>query len=738
MQLTLRLCRFNLNTLPLLKLTATGVAHLYGAEVNMRLKAFQVTNYKTVLDSGRVEIDSNVACLLGKNEAGKSAVMQALWKFNNVSGVNYDRLFDLPAEFYTRLRTADPKVVVLEFELDEQDKNDFLKEFPALSNAPSRVKIHSTYDRKRTVEVTLAYTPSSYGEIGTRVKGTIGALTTLETSASQPATELALVTAARQALEELDNAGGPDKPATEIPTAAIQTATTSLQAVPPAKIGDLGKGTIEALVKFASHSQPDLKKKAEDWLITRLPIFIYFEDYGRLKTRIHLPDFIAKQASAPKDQEEQMLHRTQVALFEWSHLDAEELRKLGQPKQANESQEAVDRRKAERSRILESASYQLSGDWIDWWDQRTHNLKVTADGDELELKVSDNVNPWEIAFGERSRGFQWFFSFYLTFLVESGKAHKGAIILLDEPGLHLHPTAQEKLLDFFQRISAKNQIIYSSHSMFMVDSEHVDNIRTVYLLAKNPDDPKSRAYTHVSAGSEPEGDRDTLLPMQAAGAYKLAQTMFLGKRTLIVEGISDYWLLKALSHLLKGKGEEGLQGDTVVLWAGGTSHMLPLASVMSAREQMGPNRMAVLLDSDRVGLDKARKLVEMMAHGQDSVMLLGDAIGILKAQAEDLVEFDELLAGLKQVGRTPTTIPSRHAGETNVELLKRTFVANTWGELEHEEKARIVLELTDSWWKATSSPKESTLERARKLFTYVNERFTKLGATEASPAKVGK
>jgi hypothetical protein len=77
----------------------------------MRLRAFRVKNYKTVLDSGRVQTDENVACLMGKNESGKSAVMQALWKFSNVSGAKYDRLFDLPAEFFTRLRGTDPEVV---------------------------------------------------------------------------------------------------------------------------------------------------------------------------------------------------------------------------------------------------------------------------------------------------------------------------------------------------------------------------------------------------------------------------------------------------------------------------------------------------------------------------------------------------------------------------------------------------------------------------------------------------
>src|SRR5207249_1004659 len=179
-----------------------------------------------------------------------------------------------------------------------------------------------------------------------------------------------------------------------------------------------------------------------------------------------------------------------------------------------------------------------------------------------------------------------------------------------------------KLLSFFQRVSKKNQLIYSSHSMFMIDPDHVDNVRTVYLKPSDADNPKSRAYTHVSEGTEPEGDAETLLPMQAAGAYQLAQTLFLGKRTLIVEGISDYWLMKTLSNYLMDHHLGGeLHKDTVILWAGGTSRVLPLASVMSVGEQVGPNRLAILLDSDKEGQDKAKRLVDILVHGQDSVML---------------------------------------------------------------------------------------------------------------------
>jgi hypothetical protein len=73
---------------------------------------------------------------------------------------------------------------------------------------------------------------------------------------------------------------------------------------------------------------------------------------------------------------------------------------------------------------------------------------MKADGEDLVLNVPDDKSPWGIDFQERSRGFQWFFSFYLTFLVESSKAHRGAILLLDEPSLRLHITAQKRLLGF--------------------------------------------------------------------------------------------------------------------------------------------------------------------------------------------------------------------------------------------------------------------------------------------------
>lgn len=714
----------------------------------MRLKAFRVTNYKHIEDSGRVEIDPNVTCLMGKNEAGKTAVLQALWKFKNVANVTYDKLFDLPAEHYVDMRNQNPQVVEIEYLLEKKDIEEFITTFLVISKPPDTVTVRSNYEGDPSLEFELGFEPDTYSAISAEVDASIKKLEVISEGikkskhpvsieATEGGTEAPPIQnienptleSALAALKGLANVGDESKPATEFSTETIAKAVATLKAVQGEQLWDGAKEISDRLEIFARHSETKgLDNRVEKWFLDRIPIFIYFDDYGRLRTRIHLPEFIIWKQTPPPDPEKRSLARTQSALFEWAKLNPTEIQKLGVPKADGEKQEAVERRKAERDRILESASYLLTGDWIDWWDQRIHQLDFTADGDDLELRVFDNINPWKIPFGERSAGFQWFFSFYLTLLVESEKAHRGAILLLDDPGLYLHPTAQLKLLKFFQKISPKNQIIYTSHSLFMVDPDHNDNVRTVYLKPDDPDDKMSRAYTKVSPSSEPEGDSETLMPMQAAGAYQLAQTIFLGKRTLIVEGITDYWLLNTLSNYLNDQSADGLHKDTVVIWAGGTTYLMPLASIMASREQLGPNRLVVLLDSDRIGTSKAKNLIDLMLHGSDSVLLYGDILGISSAEVEDIAEAKELIGALKTTERIPKGNPRPRDGETNVPFLKRVFLDNSWDNLTNPDKAKIILALVDSWRSGKTKPADDTLNRVKKVFRSVNQSFERIGA----------
>ena len=49
----------------------------------MKLTRARITNYKSIDDSGWVDIQ-NVTCFVGKNESGKTAFLQALKKLNPV------------------------------------------------------------------------------------------------------------------------------------------------------------------------------------------------------------------------------------------------------------------------------------------------------------------------------------------------------------------------------------------------------------------------------------------------------------------------------------------------------------------------------------------------------------------------------------------------------------------------------------------------------------------------------
>ncbi|WP_257974753.1 ATP-binding protein, partial [Vibrio parahaemolyticus] len=82
---------------------------------------------------------------------------------------------------------------------------------------------------------------------------------------------------------------------------------------------------------------------------------------------------------------------------------------------------------------------------------------------------------------ERSRGFKWFFSFYITFYADT---HEGeadnAIILLDEPGLYLHAKSQSDLLTHLDQ-DFSNQIIYTTHSPFLVPTKRLSSVKTVNI-----------------------------------------------------------------------------------------------------------------------------------------------------------------------------------------------------------------------------------------------------------------
>ena len=678
----------------------------------MDLIRFQVTNYKVVNDSTPVVTDPQVTALVGKNETGKSAILQALWKSRNVVGIEFDQLYDYPRGKDPQVDSDAQEITVLEFRLSAEEVAFLADELPRGFLRVPEVVVHRTaYDERKGVTRTIEFD----GEIGTTVG--VEARQAIEDTVRSISENYNsdCFDSVRKAADEAINAIDPVAPIwSEDTFSAIEAFFDTLKTWvseeddPPREIVDKYL-QLEPLLAEAKQGDPRIM--AERWARGALPVFIYFDDYSKLSSRIHLPSYLSQAGGSD------LKIRTQTALFDRSGIDPQVIFELGYPQASNETDADVHRRIEQRSHLLENASLRLTRDWVEWWVDREHVLHFEIDGEYIVLKVSDNKIESRIPFEERSHGFQWFFSFYLVFLAESEKSHKGAVLLLDEPGLHLHPALQTKLLELFDLISGSNQIVYTTHMPFLIDGRHLERVRTLYLTGDD------RQTARVSTKLRPEGDRDTLLPIQAALGYSIAQTLFIGKRALIVEGITDYWIIKTLCLCLHALEEcTVIAEDIVLIPAGGTTQLMPLASIMIGAKGMGDRGLVVLLDSDDDGSKAANRMAK--AFGRESpVIMLGCALGLSEATVEDLVPRDYYVDAVKSAGYDFDLNDEEREMSTNVKAVRRAFERLGIGKFAVDEKVMTALNLIRNWGTDPGSVPDITKNRAGALFRAINQSF---------------
>lgn len=680
----------------------------------MRLKAFRIQNYKIIDDTGWVPVDERVTGLVGKNEAGKTAILRALWKSKNVVGRKFDKLLDYPRDRYAKERKGIQEAVALEFEPTDEEARELASQFLVQPHrSVKRVVVSIFYKGEDETETRVGFDDKiekSLVRLSSEAQAAIEGVADVLARSTETG-DTALYNAKKAALAGIDPKAYLWAPKTASGLNSFQSGVTQWISQNPNR-QSLAQQERQNLSDVANASQQgDPSAEARQWVLDNIPAFIYFDDYGQLETRIYLPAYLQRRSSPDEK------IRTQTALFERSNLDPQEILQLGRPREGGENDEQVQRRKDKRRALLDSASFGLTGEWIDWWTEKRHRLHFDADGDDLVLKVSDEHNEFPIPFEERSHGFQWFFSFYLVFLAESARAHKGAILLLDEPGLHLHPTLQAKLVELFNRISETNQLIYSTHLPFLVDGNHLDRVRTVHLAGTDPQ------KSVVSNDVRPTGDRDTLFPLQAAIGYSIAQTLFLGKRSVIVEGITDYWLLKALNDTLAAlKVTPLLHPDTILIPAGGISRLMPLASIMFSTTGVDDRQMLVLLDSDKEGTVAAGRHREVFGD-DSSVLMLGNAIGLPKATIEDLVPRKDYSDAVRQSGSSFTLNADETQESMNVVAMQKVFARHNWGAFDQSEKAGAALKLIDAWGKNPESVPSQTRTKATTLFAAINQKF---------------
>jgi len=608
----------------------------------MKLRRLRVKNFRCVEDSTEFSM-CPVTCLVGKNGAGKTSLLEALYKLNpDVEELSH---FDVLME-YPRARRRDYQKVadrqpddalIATWELDDSDVE----------------KLHSALGggavRSRTVIVEKGYYP------GRKWAGAIGDHDTLPASARQDKREShhQRETAARDQDNDADAAA-------EAVRGLIQVEGEDEEMAPPVS----GQETRRAAASDSPRPETPriVATDADNAFFEKhvgrlLPKFLYFSEWHIMSGRISIDALLQRRQKGELTGPDRVF----LALLELGGTSVEALTSI--------------ERSEELIADLEDAARPITTEIARYWSQE-RDLRVSfhlypgRPGDPspldrglvFETRIVNTRTDLSLNFEERSTGFIWFFSFLIWYFDVRKRYGDNLVILLDDPGLGLHAKAQWDLLRYInERLTPLYQVAYATHSPFMIDPERMQWVRTVEEIIEQT--PEGRLnYVGTKVGDEVlSTDHDTLLPLQASLGYRIMQDLAGKKRLLLVEKPADVLYLQWFSARLNERGRTGLHPAWTIVPCGDLVRLATSASLL-ANDASG---FAVLL-----GLSKSHP--DVRQHRELSRMLERSHVFPLPRYAEpDESTIEDLVGPQMYLGLVDLSyrIPRRRRLSRTVEIL---------------------------------------------------------------------
>lgn len=561
----------------------------------MRLTKARIREYKSVWDSGEFQL-GDITCLVGKNEAGKTALLEALQRINplNAEDAEFDVTTDYPRSEVEDYRIAvekgerEPtKVVTATYELEDSDLAEAIEEFGTAAFPSKQLTLTKDYTNKRT----FLFDANEKAALQHIFKGAELPSSVLE--------KLQATKSASQALEVLTDA----------------EETTEVSALKK-KLGDMAKDGFPHLIY-------------NNYLRKRVPKFLYFAELNQMTGAENIPALAKRKTDGALRPSDYPL----LGLLELARLNVEEIQA------ATRTQDVINK--------LEGAGNTLGRRVLKYWSQNRHlqtrfDLRPGLAEDPPELRSGMNVyaqiyNTRHMVttnLGTRSRGFVWFFSF-LAWYNQIRQNGENVILLLDEPGLSLHGKAQADLLRFFDE-EIEHQLVYTTHSPFLVDPRRFDRARIVQDRGIDATEELSRDEDGTKVLQDVlEASEDSLFPLQGALGYELYQTLFVGPNNLVVEGVSDLFYLQAMSALLESDGREGLSPDWTITPVGGADKVPTFIALLGAKHGL---KVATLIDFQKRDQQSIENLYKQKLLERSNVLTYADFVEQPEADVEDMFE----------------------------------------------------------------------------------------------------
>jgi predicted ATP-dependent endonuclease of OLD family len=600
----------------------------------MRLRSVRVKEFRSVWDSGIFEV-GDVVCLVGKNEAGKTAVLQALYRLNPI--IEADAKFNVTLD-YPKLEVEDYEqdveagrrdkqtaVISATFTLTDQEMKPVKEAFGDDVFACADIILSRGYTD--TYSVTIRTNDAEAAKAWVEAAGLPNDVKA--EALKQPNFEV-LLNYLNQDSEQRQKAHKDAVAATE----QIDDATEKAAALDAANSHQESEAAKRLRAEIAPVVETTLAHYIWlNYLTAHFPRFLYFDEYYQMTGQLNVEKLKERQAGgtlAPSD-------HPMLGLIELARLNLDQLIKPTNTQFL-------------KNKLLGTSNH-LSGKILRYWSQNKHlhvqfDVRPALAGDPDGMNVEGTTNLWGEVFdsahgavvplGTRSRGFVWFFSF-LAWFSQQKKSGKPMILLLDEPGLLLHASAQADLLNYIeQELKPYHQVIYTTHSPFMVDANNFDRVRIVRDRSMEENDPLpadqrgTKVFTDIL-----EADPDSLFPLQSALGYDIAQTLFIGPNSLIVEGVSDLLYLPTIGGVLSTAGREALSAAWTITPVGGSDKIPTFVSLMGSQKKL---KVAMLIDYQKKDQQSIENIYKKKLLARKNVHTFAQYTGKTEADIEDMFD----------------------------------------------------------------------------------------------------
>lgn len=647
----------------------------------MKLIKAHATNYRNIIDSNEVDVGQST-CLVGKNEAGKSAFLKALEGLRSTDKkfTQYGKIENYPrrhlADYDERHPDGEARVMTTVWELDANDIAAVEAELGKGVLSGTTCTVYKTYEEEGTTWTLPVNEETSFQNL-VRMHGL-----------------------------DADEA------------AAVSTAKTTQKAAEAlAGLAERTTNQENLLTVIGKFRKKSAHLRAIDILSARMPRFMYFSHYDRMSGELSINKLNAdKQNGIPIANGDRVF----LDFLEYAGTTLDDLVETTQFEELNAK--------------CEAAALRITDQIFEYWTQNDElKIKVVLSegksgdpapfnsGAVARARVENGLHGVTVPFSERSAGFIWFFSFLVKF-AQIKKSHGNVILLLDEPGLTLHGTAQKDLLRYFaEQIAPHHQVIWSTHSPFMVPPDDLASVRTVEDVVQL--DQRNRR-TSIGTKIRPDvltTDPQTNFPIFGAMGFEVTQTLVIGANTLLVEGPSDILYLQAASSALKAAGRTHLSPHWAICPSGGIDKVLPFVRLFYGNNL----NVAVLTDYERGQKRKLDDLHKAALLENDRIILATDVAGKDEADIEDFFDpafFVDLINrtyGLKD--DHVLTVEKLEGADANTgRLVKKAeayfrVLPAEIPEYSHYDPSMFLLQHPELW-KGKGKPVQETLKRFEAAF----------------------